>query len=90
MLSVANVQGYDDDATHVGFHGKGVEVVVVLIVPADLRYYDPLDEGMHETACEEDTGIVFVFVGRRCLGHGRVCRSRRSLQRSVVRSADPC
>ena len=66
ILWVANVQRNGDDATHVGFHGKGVEVVVILIVPPGLRYDDPLNEGMQEAAREENPGVVLVFlVGRR-------------------------
>lgn len=36
VLSAENIQGYDDNTTHVGFHRKGVEVVVILIVPSGL------------------------------------------------------
>jgi len=87
MLSVANVQRYDNNATHVGLHGKGVEVVVILIVSANLRDNDPLDEGMQETACEEDPGVVFIFVAGRRRWHGRMCCLGRSSQRPMVLSA---
>jgi len=67
ILGAANVQRNGNDAAHVGFHGKRVEVVVILIVPPGLRYDDPLNEGMQEAACEENPGIVLVFLagGRR-------------------------
>lgn len=86
ILSVANVQRYDNDATHVGLHGKGIEVVVILIVSANLRDNDPLDEGMQETACEEDPGVVFIFVAGRRRRHGRMCCLGRSSQRPMVLS----
>ena len=67
IFGVVNVQRNGDNATHVGFHGKGVEVVVILIVPPGLRYDDPLNEGMQEAACEKNSRVVLVFLagGRR-------------------------
>ena len=35
---------------------------VVLIVSSGLRYDYPLNEGMQETACEENPRIVLVFL----------------------------
>ena len=71
MLRVANIQRNDDNAAHVRFHGKGVEVEVILIVTSDLGNDDPLDKGMQEAACEENP-----FLDGRRRRHGCVWPSQ--------------
>lgn len=44
ILSVEDLQRHDGNASHVEFHGNGIEMVVALIVPTNLRYDDSLYE----------------------------------------------
>ena len=91
IFSAENLQRHDDNASHVEFHGKCIDMVVALIVPADLGCYDPLYEGMQETACEKNSGVITVFLRSGCWGHECVCiegswfyRSGRMSGRSSV------